>query len=101
MQHYLEFEKDLAALEGEATELRSLKSSENNDNNDRETEKLERRATKLLKELYTDLTPWHKCQIARHPERPHASIYIDRLMSEFVPLSGDRKFADDKSKYDL
>ena len=97
MQHYLEFEKDLAALEGEATELRSLKSSENNDNNDREAEKLERRATKLLKELYTDLTPWHKCQIARHPERPHASIYIDRLMSEFVPLSGDRKFADDKA----
>ena len=97
MQHYLEFEKDLAALEGEATELRSLKSSENNDNNDREAEKLERRATKLLKKLYTDLTPWHKCQIARHPERPHASIYIDRLMSEFVPLSGDRKFADDKA----
>ena len=97
MQHYLEFEKDLAALEGKATELRSVKSSGGNTNNQKEANNLEKKAQKLLKDLYTELTPWHKCQIARHPDRPHSSTYIDRLMSEFIPLSGDRKFADDKA----
>ena len=63
----------------------------------REAEKLEKKASNLLKELYNELTPWHKCQIARHPERPHASTYIERLMSEFIPLSGDRKFSEDKA----
>ena len=97
MQHYLEFEKELAALEGKATELRSVKSSGDATNNQKEASKLEKKAQKLLKDLYTALTPWHKCQIARHPDRPHSSTYIDRLMSEFIPLSGDRKFADDKA----
>ena len=97
MQHYLEFEKDLAALEGKATELRSVKSSGDNTNNQKEANNLEKKAQKLLKDLYTELTPWHKCQIARHPDRPHSSTYIHRLMSEFIPLSGDRKFADDKA----
>ncbi len=97
MQHYLDFEKDLAALEGKATELRSMKSSNEDTVDDKEIINLEKKAAKLLKELYNDLTPWHKCQIARHPERPHSSIYIDRLMSEFVPLSGDRNFAEDKA----
>ena len=97
MQHYLEFEKELAALEGKATELRSVKSSGDNTNNQKEANNLEKKAQKLLKDLYTELTPWHKCQIARHPERPHSSTYIDGLMSEFIPLSGDRKFADDKA----
>ena len=97
MQHYLEFEKELAVLEGKATELRSVKSSGDATNNQREANNLEKKAQKLLKDLYTELTPWHKCQIARHPDRPHSSTYIDRLMSEFIPLSGDRKFADDKA----
>ena len=97
MQHYLEFEKELAALEGKATELRSVKSSGDNTDNQKEANNLEKKAQKLLKDLYTELTPWHKCQIARHPDRPHSSTYIDRLMSEFIPLSGDRKFADDKA----
>ena len=97
MQHYLEFEKELATLEGKATELRSSNASKSNPNESKEAESLEKKATKLLKELYSDLTPWHKCQIARHPERPHASTYIHKLMSEFTPLLGDRKFAEDKA----
>jgi len=97
MQHYLEFEKELATLEGKATELRSGNASKSNPNESKEAESLEKKATKLLKELYSDLTPWHKCQIARHPERPHASTYIQKLMSEFTPLLGDRKFAEDKA----
>ena len=97
MQHYLEFEKELAILEGKATELRSNNVSKSNPNETKEAESLEKKANKLLKELYSDLTPWHKCQIARHPERPHASSYIQKLMSEFTPLLGDRKFAEDKA----
>ena len=97
MQHYLEFEKELAALEGKAAELRSVKSSGDNTDNQKEANNIEKKAQKLLKDLYTELTPWHKCQIARHPDRPHSSTYIHRLMSEFIPLSGDRKFADDKA----
>ena len=97
MQHYLEFEKELATLEGKATELRSRNASKSNPNQSKEAESLEKKAAKLLKELYSELTPWHKCQIARHPERPHASTYIHKLMSEFTPLLGDRKFAEDKA----
>ena len=57
MQHYLEFEKELAALEGKATELRSVKSSGDNTNNQKEANDLEKKAQKLLKDLYTELTP--------------------------------------------
>ena len=97
MQHYLEFEKELATLEGKATELRLSNASKSTPNDSKEAENLDKKAAKLLKELYSDLTPWHKCQIARHPERPHASTYIQKLMSEFTPLLGDRKFAEDKA----
>ncbi len=97
MQHYLEFEKELAALEGKVTELRSVNSLSDRTENDKEAVNLEKKAAKLLDKLYKDLTPWHKCQIARHPDRPHASKYIEHLMSEFVPLSGDRKFSDDQA----
>ena len=56
---------------------------------------LDNKASNLLKDLYGNLTPWHKCQVARHPERPHCQNYIDALFTEFTPLSGDRNFADD------
>ena len=58
---------------------------------------IEKKSKQLLKKIYSDLTPWHKCQIARHPERPHSSLYIKNLMTEFIPLAGDKKFAEDKS----
>jgi acetyl-CoA carboxylase carboxyl transferase subunit alpha len=56
---------------------------------------LDTKAAKLLDELYADLTPWRKCQVARHPERPHCNNYVDALFTEFTPLAGDRNFADD------
>ena len=46
----------------------------------------------MLKEKYANLTPWQRVQVARHPDRPHSSDYIEKLFSEFIPLSGDRKF---------
>ena len=98
MQHYLDFEKELAILDGKVNELRSAHSSLNEEKiNNKEIEEIKKKAKLLLKKIYSDLTPWHKCQIARHPERPHSSKYIEKLMTEFVPLAGDKKFAEDKS----
>ena len=56
---------------------------------------LDKKADALLKELYKDLNAWQKCQVARHPDRPHCRDYIDALFTECTPLAGDRNFADD------
>ena len=98
MQHYLDFEKELALLDGKANELRSTNSSQNEEKQKNgDIKEIEKKSKQLLKKIYSDLTPWHKCQIARHPERPHSSLYIKKLMTEFIPLAGDKKFAEDKS----
>ena len=98
MQHYLDFEKELALLDGKANELRSTNSSQNEERQKNgNIKEIEKKSKQLLKKIYSDLTPWHKCQIARHPERPHSSLYIKKLMTEFIPLAGDKKFAEDKS----
>ncbi len=98
MQHYLDFEKELALLDGKINELRSINSSPNEEKQKSDDiREIEKKSKQLLKKIYSDLTPWHKCQIARHPERPHSSLYIKKLMTEFIPLAGDKKFAEDKS----
>ena len=56
---------------------------------------LDRKAAEMLRELYKSLTPWRKCQVARHPDRPHCRDYISALFTEYTPLAGDRNFADD------
>ena len=56
---------------------------------------LRSKAAAALKELYADLTPWQKTQVARHPQRPHCLDYISGLIESFIPLAGDRKFGDD------
>ncbi|MEY8881621.1 acetyl-CoA carboxylase carboxyltransferase subunit alpha [Donghicola sp. XS_ASV15] len=95
MTHYLDFEKPLAEIEGKAEELRAIaRQSEEMDVED-EAKALDRKADTLLKELYSNLTPWRKCQVARHPNRPHCQDYIDALFTEYTPLAGDRNFADD------
>ncbi|WP_415922086.1 acetyl-CoA carboxylase carboxyltransferase subunit alpha [Tateyamaria sp. SN6-1] len=95
MTQYLEFEKPLAEIEGKAEELRALaRQNEDMDVSD-EAAALDAKAVTLLEELYADLTPWRKCQIARHPDRPHCTDYIDTLFTDYTPLAGDRNFADD------
>lgn len=95
MTNYLDFEKPLAEIEGKAEELRALaRTNEEMDVTD-EAAALDKKAADLLKDLYKDLTPWRKCQVARHPERPHTKDYIEALFTEFTPLAGDRNFADD------
>ncbi|PHO04724.1 acetyl-CoA carboxylase carboxyl transferase subunit alpha [Rhodobacteraceae bacterium 4F10] len=95
MTNYLDFEKPLAEIEGKAEELRAMaRQNEEMDVAD-EAAALDRKAAELLDDLYKDLTPWRKCQVARHPERPHCKNYIDALFTEYTPLAGDRNFADD------
>lgn len=95
MRHYLDFEKPLAEIEGKAEELRALARQNDEMDVEAEAEALDKKAEIMLKDLYRNLTPWRKCQVARHPERPHCIEYVNELFSEFTPLSGDRNFADD------
>lgn len=95
MQSYLEFEKDLADLEGKAVELRMLAKKGGGVDVEGEAKQLDAKAAQLLAELYSNLDPWQKCQIARHPARPHALAYVKTLFTEFTPLAGDRNFAED------
>ncbi len=95
MTQYLDFEKPLAEIEGKAEELRALaRANEEMDVTD-EAAALDAKASALLSDLYKDLTPWRKCQVARHPERPHSGDYIKALFNDYTPLAGDRNFADD------
>ncbi|WP_095590272.1 acetyl-CoA carboxylase carboxyltransferase subunit alpha [Actibacterium ureilyticum] len=93
--NYLEFEKPLAEIEGKAEELRALARQNEEMDVEKEAAALDRKAADLLKDLYKDLSAWRKCQVARHPDRPHCKDYIDALFTEYTPLAGDRNFADD------
>ena len=94
MQTYLDFEKPIAELETRVSELRETANSGDIDL-DAEIGRLEAKSSKLLRDTYAKLTPWQKAQVARHPERPHFKDYVAGLTDDFVPLAGDRSFADD------
>ncbi len=97
MQSYLEFEKPLAEIEGKAEELRAMARANEEMDVEKEAAALDKKAAQLLKDLYKDLSPWRKCLVARHPNRPHCKDYIDALFTEYTPLAGDRNFADDQA----
>ena len=92
---YLDFEKPLADIEGKAEELRAMAEKDSSVDVEKEATALDKKAGTLLKDLYGNLDPWRKTQVARHPERPHCSDYIARLFTEYTPLAGDRAFGDD------
>src|SRR6476659_8646818 len=94
MRHFLEFEQPIAELEGKIDELRRL-SNDSGLNIAEEVGRLEAQVTRLVSQTYSGLTPWQKVQVARHPERPHCLDYIGGLVTDFVPLAGDRAFAED------
>jgi acetyl-CoA carboxylase carboxyl transferase subunit alpha len=94
MQTYLDFEKPIAELETRVSELRETASAGDIDI-DAEIERLESKANRLLRDTYAKLTPWQKAQVARHPERPHFKDYVAGIADDFLPLAGDRSFADD------
>ncbi len=96
MATYLDFEKPVAALQAKIDELRESAHDSGVDI-DAEIGKLRQRSDKMLADIYARLTPWQKTQVARHPERPHFKHYVAGLFDEFVPLAGDRAFADDQA----
>jgi acetyl-CoA carboxylase carboxyl transferase subunit alpha len=92
---YLDFEKPIADLEHKIMELRALENGGDGVSIAEEIKKLEQKLKAALAEIYAKLTPWQKTLVARHMERPHALAFIDQLIEEFTPLSGDRYFAED------
>ena len=94
MLTYLDFEKPIAELETRVAELRETANSGSIDI-DAEVGRLEAKSNKLLRDTYAKLTPWQKAQVARHPERPHFKDYVAGIADDFLPLAGDRAFADD------
>jgi acetyl-CoA carboxylase carboxyl transferase subunit alpha len=95
MPTFLDFEKPIAELEGKIEELRHAADSNGEVNIAEEIARLQGKVDRLLKETYAKLTPWQKTLVARHPERPHFSDYVAQLVEDFLPLAGDRNFADD------
>ncbi len=96
MRHFLEFEKPIAELESKIDELRQM-SDPGGINIADELARLTEKADRQLRATYAKLTPWQKTQVARHPERPRALDYIDQLVTDYVPLAGDRAFSDDRA----
>ncbi len=90
----LEFEKPIVQLETKIKELRHF-GSEENVKLDPGIRKLEAELEKMRREIYGQLTPWQRVQIARHPDRPYTLDYIRMMMTDFMELHGDRQFADD------
>ncbi|PVX29428.1 acetyl-CoA carboxylase carboxyltransferase subunit alpha [Sphingomonas pokkalii] len=96
MTTFLDFEKPIAELQGKIDELRSAAQGGDVDIA-AEIAPLQAKSDKLLLDTYAKLTPWQKTQVARHPERPHFKHYVAGLIEDFMPLGGDRAFADDNA----
>ena len=97
MVSYLDFEKSLSEIEGKIRELNEIRLSSDNNISMDDISKLEKRSQDWLEEKYSNLTTWEKTQVARHPNRPHFSNYTEAMLDNFVILSGDRLFGEDKA----
>ena len=95
MTIYLDFEKDLAEIQSKISDLEGLPDSSSSKNIKNEIKLLKGKTVDILSNIYADLSPWRKCQVARHPDRPHTTDYINYIINEYTPLSGDRNFAED------
>jgi acetyl-CoA carboxylase carboxyl transferase subunit alpha len=96
MYHFLDFEKSISVLEGKIEELRNI-SSKDGLNIGLEVSKLEEQLESKLKKTYSQLTPWDKVKVARHPLRPHPSEIIKNVFNNWQPLAGDRGFKEDNA----
>src|SRR5258708_8363886 len=95
MRSYLDFEKPVAELDSKVDELRALAAGGTDINE--EVSRIEEKAAEALADVYANLTPWQQTLVARHPQRPHFTDFIDGLITEFTPLAGDRKFGEDQA----
>ncbi len=97
MGHYaIDFERPIVELEAKITELRHLSEAQRVDVS-QEIDRLEQKVATLYEEVFSKLTPWQRCQLARHPNRPYTLDYIRAMMTDFIELHGDRAFADDRA----
>ncbi|HPF47851.1 MAG: acetyl-CoA carboxylase carboxyltransferase subunit alpha [Alphaproteobacteria bacterium] len=96
MQTYLDFEKSIAELESRIRDIKSLESGDEI-NIAEEVRRLEAKLDDLLRSTYAKLSSWEKIKVARHPDRPHLSDYIENLFTDFMELAGDRSYADDQA----
>jgi acetyl-CoA carboxylase carboxyl transferase subunit alpha len=98
MKNYLSFETDIKKLE---TEIEKLKDPYNQDGlSEVDTKKILETQTEIdkkLKDIYSNLNPWQTTLVARHEDRPKSKFFIDNLFEDFIPLSGDRFYGEDKS----
>ena len=94
MRNFLDFEKPIADLEGKIEELKHL-STTGDINIAEEVGKLQSKVERQLQNIYQKLTPWQTVQVARHPDRPHVKDILAAMISDFMPLAGDRAFGDD------
>lgn len=92
---FLDFEKDIEALDEKIDELRSMQESDPSMDIGEELDRLEQKSAELLKQTYAELTPWQISQVARHPNRPYTLDYIRMMFSDFYELHGDRRYSDD------
>ncbi|MBI5826520.1 MAG: acetyl-CoA carboxylase carboxyltransferase subunit alpha [Deltaproteobacteria bacterium] len=93
-RHWLDFEKSVEEIEKKIEELK-LRQSEGGGRTAEEIDKLEKKSKKLLRDIYSRLTPSQITQVARHPDRPYTADYITAVFDEFMELHGDRCFKDD------
>ena len=92
---FLDFEKDIEALDEKIDELRSMQESDPSMDIGEEVDRLEQKSAELLKQTYAELTPWQISQVARHPNRPYTLDSIRMMFSDFYELHGDRRYSDD------
>src|SRR5882762_4313244 len=91
---YLPHEKEICDVQATIEHLK--RQNENNALFTNEIKKLEQKLQQLKEKVYSELTPWERVQICRHPDRPHTVDYIEQITDRFIELHGDRRFADDQ-----
>ena len=96
MDFTLEFERPVSELENQIRELRQNTSNKNIDIS-HEIAALEAKVNQMLEDIYQKLSPWERTQLSRHPQRPHAIDYIEKIITDFHEVHGDRRFSDDPS----
>lgn len=94
MRFYLDFEKPIQELELKIEELKKL-SDDSDIDLSQEIKRLNKKLKELKTEIYLNLNPWQKTQLARHPERPYTLDYVNLIFDDFIELHGDRRFGDD------
>src|SRR5437867_9464455 len=98
LKHYLDFEKPLVELQRKLDELKKHPEQHSlGISLDEEVAQIERKIEETRKQIFSNLTPWQRVQLARHPKRPYMLDYLQRIGTEFIELHGDRRFADDRA----